>query len=105
MHFMGTKTMCADAVDPAAGTSPSHGRPRGGQVAQVLAGLACGLAIGVALGLLLAPQPGRDSRAWIAQRARAIVRQRGVRGLVDAVRSGPRTGRLDQNRGDNPARL
>jgi hypothetical protein len=55
-----------------------------GDVAVTLAGLACGLVVGVTLGLLLAPRSGHDSRAWIAQQARSIVRRRGIRGLVEA---------------------
>ena len=77
----------------------------------ILAGLACGLVVGATLGLLLAPQRGRDSRAWIAQQgrearrragkfldpsaARAIIRERGVRGLLDALRRTPQATDLD----------
>lgn len=65
----------------------------------LLAGLVCGLTVGAVLGLLLAPKPGRESRAWIGNRSlqagrqakaflnssaiRDIIRRRGVLGLRD----------------------
>ena len=70
----------------------------------LLAGLACGLAAGATLGLLLAPAPGRDTRARILEQGRAarartakwfdrqtaieIVRRRGIRGLLDTLQGG-----------------
>ena len=64
-------------------------------------GLAFGAILGVGLGLLFAPRPGAQSRTWIAERGRDvarrvritghdatdIVRQKGVRGLYQALRS------------------
>jgi hypothetical protein len=66
-----------------------------------LLGFACGVLVGTALGLVFAPAPGRDTRRWITTRTGdiyrsaaplfhpselgAIVRQRGVRGLLDAL--------------------
>lgn len=62
-------------------------------------GLLIGMGAGVAVGLLTAPVPGRDSRAWVLARGAAvrrrtaeyvrthnvmdIVRQRGLRGLMN----------------------
>jgi hypothetical protein len=54
-----------------------------GHVEETFAGLLCGLILGATLGLLLAPQSGRDSRAWITQQAQAIVQRRGIRGLLE----------------------
>jgi hypothetical protein len=70
--------------------------------APILAGAACGLVVGAAVGLLLAPDDGRCTRRWISaqgrhagQRAAArlhgldvvgFIRDRGVLGLVDALR-------------------
>lgn len=65
-------------------------------------GLACGAILGVSLGMLFAPQPGAQSRTWIADRGRGvarrvritgqeatdIVRQKGVRGLLAVLRGG-----------------
>lgn len=78
------------------------------RLAGVLAAFACGLAAGAALGLLLAPARGRDSRQWIAARGRAaargaaqvldrqrvyaIIRERGIRGLADALQRRARPG-------------
>jgi len=75
-------------------------RAHGRDASAFLAGLACGLTVGAVLGLLLAPKPGRDSRAWIANRSRQagrrakvlldvsavrdIIRRRGILGLRDA---------------------
>jgi gas vesicle protein len=66
-------------------------------------GLACGLAAGVALALLLAPAPGRETRAWVARQGRearrragellhtpemnAIIRRSGLLGLADVLRA------------------
>jgi gas vesicle protein len=69
----------------------------------LLAGLACGLAAGGAVALLFAPASGRDSRARLMAEGRAarsrtaewfnrtaaieLVRRKGIRGLVRALRS------------------
>jgi hypothetical protein len=68
----------------------------------ILAGFVFGVVAGAAVGLLFAPAGGRDTRQWIATRGReagrraahmfdpaqatAIIRQSGVRGLIDAAR-------------------
>ena len=88
--------------DVATSDSPSANRAGIAKSRAILAGLACGIVIGTTLGLLLAPKSGRDTRAWIAAQGRearrrarklldpstaqVIVREHGIRGLVEAVR-------------------
>lgn len=68
----------------------------------ILAGFACGVIVGAAVGLLFAPAGGRDTREWITRhgreagrraaqifdpaRANVIIRQSGIRGLVEVMR-------------------
>ncbi len=73
----------------------------GDHTGTLVVAFASGLAVGAALGVMLAPTPGRDTRGWIAERGRtarrgitpllhpqeamAVIRERGVRGLLDAM--------------------
>ena len=65
------------ADDAETATRQVHGNDASG----LLAGLVCGVTMGAILGLLLAPRPGRESRAWVANRSRQV--GRGVRSLLD----------------------
>jgi hypothetical protein len=84
-------------------------------LAPIVAGFVCGVVVGAAVGILFAPVRGRETREWIARHGRqagrraadlldpaqatAVIRQRGIRGLVEMLRfraprpGGPGTGR------------
>ena len=69
----------------------SHDEGADRHLAGVTAGLVCGLAVGAAIGLLLAPRPG-PGRRWVEpllhpRHATDVIRQRGVRGLLDLLRA------------------
>jgi hypothetical protein len=68
----------------------------------LIAGFACGMLAGAAVAVLLAPAPGRDTRAWLAIHGRdarrrtakflrtdemhAIIRKSGMLGLAEVLR-------------------
>jgi gas vesicle protein len=75
------------------------------QQSRFVIGLACGAILGVGLGLLFAPRPGAQSRTWIVEQGRTVVRRvrisrqeatdivrhKGVRGLFSVLRGGAAT--------------